>query len=183
MKSFIYFLTTYTTKRNITIGIILIVIFNVMLLPKFPKLVSTKKVAVKSILDLKFSYTADTVYTIFEDLGEIGRNAYQSSEIIIDFPYAIIYGFTYAFLILFLLKINKLYKLYYLSLVPFFISWFDILENTGILIMLSKYPTKLETICNLTSTFTSLKWVFAGFTFLIIFSNILKLVISKFHKK
>lgn len=179
MKHFYTFLTKFATKRNISIGLFLIVLFNVILLPKFPELISAIEIDIKSILDLKFSYSTDVAYTLFENLREQGRNAYKLSELFIDFPYAIIYGFTYAFIILILFKINNLERFNIVCLTPFLISWFDILENTGIIVMLSKYPTKLNTICSLTSTFTSLKWIFAVITFVIVLTSLIYLIILK----
>jgi len=178
-----HFLNKYTSKKNILIGIFLIIIFNVLLLPKFSELFLSTKIAIKSILDIKFSYTTAIAYTLFENLGKEGRNAYKLSELFVDIPYAIIYGFTYAFIIIFLLKLNKIKRLNFLILTPLLISFFDILENTGIIVMLTKYPVKLDTLCNLTSIFTSLKWIFAIITFIIVLVNFGYLLISKFVLK
>ncbi len=175
MQFFYNFLNKYATKRNISIGLFLIVVFNILLLSKFSEIVTTKNETIKSILDLEFSYTTNEAYLIFENLGKHGRNYYKLSELLIDIPYAITYGFTYAFIIILLLKTNNLQKNYYLSLTPFLITWFDILENTGIIIMLSKYPLILNEVCIITSTFTSLKWIFAMVTFSIFVINIVKL--------
>lgn len=183
MKSILGILEKYATTKNVVAGILLIVVFNSILFSKFSELLSDTEITEKSILDLKFFYTTAVAYTFFEALGEEGRNTYKLAEIFIDFPYALIYGFTYGFIILMLLKINQLKKLFYLSLVPFLISWFDILENSGIVAMLVKYPTKLETICNFTATFTALKWVFAVITLLIIVINLIYLIISTLFLK
>ena len=177
-------LNKYTSKKNILIGILSIITFNVFLLPKFSELFLNTKIDIKSILDVKFSYTTTIAYTLFENLGVEGREAYKLSELFVDIPYAIIYGFTYAFLIIFLLKINKITTLNYLILAPLLIGFFDILENIGIVIMLTKYPIKLVGICNLTSIFTSLKWIFAIITFIIVLINLGYLLASKvFIKK
>lgn len=179
MRSFFTILEKYATKRICLVGVFLIVLFNIILFYNSSQLLAGKAVDEKSILDLKFSYSPEFAYTFFENLDEEGRNTYTLSEIFIDFPYAIIYGFTYAFMILILLKTNQLKKLIFLSFVPFLISWFDILENTGIVAMLLKYPEKMENICNITATFTTLKWIFAIITFLIIVLNLIYLTISK----
>ncbi|MCF6181484.1 hypothetical protein [Lutibacter sp.] len=152
-------------------------------MPKFSELFLNTKIDIKSILDIKFSYTTTVAYTLFKNLGENGRVAYTLSELFIDIPYAIIYGYTYAFLVIFLLKRNKIKNLNYLISAPLLISFFDILENTGIIIMLTKYPEKLSSICNLTSIFTSLKWIFAIITFIIILINLSYLLISKLFIK
>ena len=45
--------------------------------------------------------------------------------------------------------------------------------------LISKYPTKLNVICFLTATFTSLKWIFAIITLSIVLINLLYLLSSK----
>jgi len=183
MAAFFNFLTVHATKRNIIIGVLLIIIFNVLLLPKFPKLFSESNTEINAILDLKFSYTINEAYLLIENLGENGRNTYKLITLFIDFPYALMYGFVYAFIIIMLLNTTTLKRLNYICLAPFFISWFDVLENSGIILILLKYPTKLTAICNLTSIFTSLKWIFATITFLIIVTLFINLIYSKSLKK
>jgi len=183
MVVFFNFLKLYATKRNIIIGILLIVLFNVLLLPEFSKLFFKCSIDINSILDLKFSYTITEAYFLIENLRENGRNTYKLTLLLIDFPYALMYGFVYAFIIIKLLNRTTLKRFYYLSVAPFLISWFDVLENSGIILMLSKYPTKLNVICNLTSIFTSLKWIFAAITFLIIISLFINLMYLKALKK
>ncbi len=168
MTALFHLLEKYANKKNIFIGVVIIILFNVVFLPMFPKLFTNQEIPLESILDLKFSYSSETSYQIFSNLGNEGRKIYRLSEIIVDTPYAVIYGFIYALIIFILLKNNKLNGFIYLSIVPFLISFFDVLENTGVIIMISNYPKKLETINNLASLFTSLKWIFAGITFLII---------------
>lgn len=168
MKVLLLFLEKNTTKKNIVFGIILIVLFNTFFLPKFPELFDNSNLSIEYILDLKFSYSSENAYDILSELGNDGRNIYKLLGFFVDTPYAIIYGFTYAFIIIILLDINKRSKLNYLALTPLLISFFDLLENTGIIIMITNYPKKLENISTLSSSFTSLKWIFAGITFLII---------------
>lgn len=174
------FFNKYGTKKNIVIGVLLIFIFNVVLFPKFTELFLGTKIAITSILDIKCSYTTATAYALFSNLGKEGRYAYKISELFIDIPYAIIYGLTYTFI---LNSFNKMKNYKYLIFIPLFISFFDLLENTGIIVMLTKYPTKLATICNLTSIFTSLKWIFAIITLALFLTNLGYLLISKVFLK
>ncbi|NOR27374.1 MAG: hypothetical protein GQ540_02480 [Lutibacter sp.] len=183
MVAFFNFLTVHATKRNIRIGVLLILLFNILLLPEFSKLFSENNIKINAILDLKFSYTINEAYLLIENLGENGRNTYKYKTLFIDFPYALMYSFVYAFIIIMLLNTTTLKRINYVCLAPFFISWFDVLENSGIILMLLKYPTKLTAICNLTSIFTSLKWIFAAITFLIIVTLFINLIYSKTLKK
>ena len=179
MHSLVNFLEKYANKKTIFIGIVFVILFNVVFLPKFPKLFTDNEMPIEYILDLKFHYSSEMAYNIISELGNEGRKIYKLSEILIDIPYAIIYGFTYAFIVIILLKTNKLYKLRYLSIIPLLISFFDILENTGIIIMISNYPENLEIIGNVTPFFTSLKWIFAGITFLMIIGLLIHYVLFR----
>jgi len=180
LHSLFKIINKYGSKKNIIFGIFIIIVFNVILFPKFAELFLGVKIDIKSILDVKFSYTTTMAYTLFNHLGKDGRNAYKLSELLIDIPYAIIYGFVYTFI---LNSFKKLKNYKALILVPLLISFFDLLENSGIIFMLTKYPIKLAIICNLTSIFTSLKWIFAIVTFVLISTNLVWLIIAKISSK
>ena len=179
MNHFFQFISEKATIKNVVIGFLLIVLFNAFLLPFLPELIWGFKMPISKILDLKFSYTLDVCYNLFDEIGANGRNSYQLSELFIDTPYAIVYSFTYAISIYLLLKANDLVKFKILIVTPILIGIFDILENLGIVTMLMNFPEKLVQIAQLTSAATSLKWLFAMITFLIILLNILKITALK----
>ncbi len=179
MRLFFITLEKYATGKIIASGLILVLFFNLILFPFFFNFFNIQHFSIKNILDLKYSYTINEAYELFNKMGENGRNIYRLAEIFIDIPYLLIYSIVYSLMIIALLKNNKLTNLYFLSFAPLLIGFFDILENLGIVVMLTKYPIKLDNVCNLTAIFTSLKWNFAVATFLIILLSGLYLIFTK----
>ncbi|MDD3722838.1 MAG: hypothetical protein PHW92_10220 [Lutibacter sp.] len=179
MRLFFNTLEKYATGKIIAAGLILVLIFNLILFPFLFNFFNIQHLSIKNILDLKYSYTINEAYELFNKLGENGRNIYRLAEIFIDIPYLLIYSIVYSLMIIALLKSNKLTNLYFLTFAPILIGFFDILENLGIVVMLTKYPIKLNHVCNLTAIFTSLKWNFAVATFLIILLSGLYLIFTK----
>jgi len=118
----------------------------------------------KHILDLRLAYSPAEAYSLLENLGKYGRIIYLISEIIIDLPYAVIYSFVYALIIAALYKKNKFTFVKYLIFFPFLIGFFDILENTCIVLLISFFYMKITFIAQLASVFTSLKCSFAVVT-------------------
>ncbi len=137
--------------RNIIIGIAIILMVNFVF---FPLSVNTEY-----ILDTHFGFPAYEVKRIFSALGVEGRKQYLLATIFIDIPYAIVYGFTLMFIIARFSK-NKTS----LILLPLFISFFDLLENTGIILLLTSYPHIDNDIVVFTSVANALKWIFAIIT-------------------
>ncbi len=176
------FLEKHATKKNIILGLLVIAFVNVIAFPFFPKLLIGREIPLDAILDLQFSFTPDFAYQLLSNLQEDGRMSYKYSTIFIDIPYASIFGFVYSFILIVLLKKNNLWKFKLLALIPFGISIFDLLENTGILTLLSSFPEKMETVSLLTSIANQTKWSFAGLAFLIFLLNMLYLFFKKVFK-
>ena len=153
---------------HILFGFSLIIIFNLILLPIVPKMLGAI-LSVENILDLHFSYSSQEVYLIFEKIGKKARTVYLLFEIIVDLPYILIYSFTYSLIIVRLLTINKIQNNHIVLYIPILLGLLDILENIGIVNLLYFYPEQFPRIVMLTSVFTSLKWIFAFFTFIVIF--------------
>lgn len=168
IQRFIKFIQINTSTRKVVLGLLIILLVNTILFPFFPKLMGLASFSIHNILDLKLSYTPDIVYSLFSQLEEDGRNVYKSSTLFIDMPYAIFYGFVYSFSLVLLLKKTSFSDNSFLILVPFGISFFDILENIGILSLLYHYPTRLNHLVVSTSLATSLKWLFAVLSILLL---------------
>jgi len=173
MEKIINFFESKASIRNVIIGLMLIVMFNTFFLPFLPSMLWDFHLPLDKILDLKFSYDANSIYSLFDELGTKGRNSYKMTALFIDFPYALIYSFTYGLIVYMLLKANELLKYKYLLFIPLLIGIFDVFENLGIAMMLHSYPVKLATLSSLTPNFTSLKWIFSAITFILIMGNIL----------
>lgn len=155
------YFSKFSNKKNIIIGLLLVVIFNLLAFPMFSKIFFQETFNVFHILDFKFGFDKSFVFHLFEKLQENGRKAYKFSTIFIDFPYPIIYGITYSLLFLKLFEYNNIIRFKELALLPLAILFFDVLENTGIIYLLSNYPKLSENIIFFTSIANQSKWVAA----------------------
>lgn len=152
-----------STTKNISIGLLIILLINSIVFPYF----SSEQVHINSILDLRFGFSAADVSATLAAMKGSGRKAYLLSTLLIDTPYAMFYGFIYAFIIYRLSKNTFLEKIPILILIPFLISIFDLIENTGILFFILKFPDNNAKLVYLFSFANQLKWTFALLTLLL----------------
>jgi len=163
----------YSTKRNIIIGFFVVLFISVIVFPSFPKLFNDNKV--NDVLDLKFGFTIDTVHNSLSNMKVNGRTAYFLSTIIIDIPYALIYGFVYSLIIIFFLNKLAIYKHYkLLAFFPLLTSLFDLIENFGIINFILKFPVIESSFVYYISLSNNLKWICALITFMIVLILIIK---------
>lgn len=159
------FFFSKATGRNILVGIVLILIINFVVFPYFPRLFGIS-IPLSSILDLQFGFENDFVRRLLNILGEKGREVYFLSTLCVDIPYAIIYGFTYALSMAYLLKRKAMYSFRFLVLLPLLIGFFDLLENFGILYLLQNPFTYDEKRVFYISWANKMKWIFSLLTIL-----------------
>jgi len=161
---FIKFLIKKSTPKNIVFGVVFILLVNLVIFPLF----SSENVNARNILDLYFGFSIEDVLNSLTEMQSKGREMYLLTTLLIDTPYALIYGFVYALIIVTLLqkRITKINR--YLVLTPFFISFFDLLENSGIVYFTVNYPNILPFTAIFVSVFNQLKWIFATITLLIV---------------
>ena len=108
------------------------------------------------LLDMQFRYNASTVYTTFENIGEYGRKAY-SNYLLLDFC------FITCFLIV-QLAITKavVSKPSFQSLLLLLVALraaFDVAENSILLYIINRYPTKYVALAEFCSWVTTAKFV------------------------
>ena len=120
---------------------------------------------------MPFGYSSEYVLKLLSTLGTEGRHAYLLHQIPLDLVFPFIFAFGNCLLIGFLLnKINSLKgKLMYLCLLPVFASWFDYLENVGVMTMLLKYPTVTEFVIHFTEFFSVTKSLLMNIFFIVLF--------------
>ncbi len=169
-------LSVRANKKNIIVGFIIIVLFNLLLLPGFPKLFSVKN---SYPLDLKFGYTSYEAYSLLNQLNQHGRKIYLLSELLIDLPYAVLYSLIYSIIIIALFNNSKIKFHKYFLWFPFLIGFFDIIENLSISLMILFYSHKLKYLGSFAGTVTLLKWIFAAITFCIVLIGLIKLLLRK----
>src|SRR5215207_2152264 len=113
-------------------------------------------------LDLMFFYTPEKAFEMIEKYGEAGRSIYFKIELTADIIYPIIYTLFYGLLIswLFQRAFRSDSKMQKWNVMPVGAWFFDLLENIGIVSMLSMYPAKPAIMAWITMLFGSLKWAF-----------------------
>jgi len=169
------FLEKYSCKENIIIGIIVILFVNTIAFPFFPLLFSDSNIIEGKILDIRFGFTEEIVQQTLFLMTEKGRHIYYLSTLIIDIPYALIYGFVYSFLMVLLIKkqnysFQKKKRFQTIIYFPFLISLFDLIENGGILYFITSYPQISSNVVEIISLANQLKWLTASITFILIMS-------------
>lgn len=135
-------------------------------------------------LDLKLGYRNDTAFSLLNSYGEPGRAAYRTTELTVDLLFPI------AYTLFFVLAITWLYQhaferdsiLQRVNLVPLGAWLFDLLENLGIVAMLTMYPSKLPALASLTSIFTGLKWGFVAFSLALLLFGLAAYLVKRFPK-
>ncbi len=159
------FIYEKASLRIILVGIVLIALINLIIFPYLPAMFEVS-ISLSSILDLQFGFRNDFVHRLLNMLGEQGRKAYLFFSLFVDMPYGLIYGLTYAFLLAYVLRKKNFKHLHFIVLFPLFITFFDWIENAGIIYLLIHPFTYNEKWIPLFSLANQAKWVFAGVTLL-----------------
>jgi len=137
---------------------VLIALYLVFVLVLFPAFAGDGEVAP---LDLKFSYSAEEAYQQIESYGPEIRHSYAISASTLDVAYPLTYSLMFSVWLTLLLKSNSKPSCM-IRMLPFVVLVFDLLENSGIVVMLLNFPERLDRVATATSMATSFKWVFAG---------------------
>lgn len=156
------FLERNASPRNLLVLFVIILIFNFFL---FPVLMPSGEEAAP--MDIMFTYDSEKAYDMIELYGEEGRRSYIRGLAFLDFIYPVVYSLFLGFIIF------KIYKRPLPALIPLSILVSDYLENTGIIIMLISWPSRLFILAWLTSLMTSIKWVLTGISVLAIVLGLL----------
>lgn len=143
------------SRPAVLLSLIVLYLFIILLL--FPAFATE---AYASPLDLMFHYSPDQAYALIESYGPKVRHSYAISALTLDVIYPLTYSLLFSVWLSMLLKGQGSFKCAVVML-PFVILLFDLLENSGIVIMLLNYPQRLDIIAQLTSMATSIKWIFA----------------------
>lgn len=136
-------------------------------------------------IDLQMFYTPDKVYSMVASYGEAGRADYRVFELTGDIIYPIVYTLFFALFITWLFQrgFPPGSTMQSLNVMPFGGWLFDLLENLGIVTMLSIYPATPPAVAWATAIFTLVKWLFAGVTILLIFIGLVMALKNGFKKQ
>jgi len=115
-------------------------------------------------LDLLFFYTPQQAYERIAAYGEAGRAAYRVTELTADVLYPTVYSLFLGLLISWLFQrgFDAQAGIQRWNVTPLGAWTFDLLENLGIVTMLTVYPAAPAWLAWLTAGCTMTKWLFAG---------------------
>lgn len=136
-------------------------------------------------LDLQFFYTPAKAYEMVASYGEYGRAFYRSVELTADILYPIVYTLFFSLLISWLFQrgFPAGSTMQRLNVVPFGGWLFDLLENLGIVAMLSIFPSTPAALAWLTALFTAVKWLFAGASILLVLVGLVMALKNGFRRQ
>lgn len=115
-------------------------------------------------LDPLLFYTPAAAHQRLAAYGEYGRVFYRNMELTVDLIYPIIYALFFILLISWLLQrgFASHSRIQRWNVLPLGAWLFDLLENLGIVAMLTAFPAIPAALAWLTAGFTFIKWLFAG---------------------
>jgi hypothetical protein len=136
-------------------------------------------------LDLMFFYTPTKAFEMMDKYGEAGRAIYLKIELTADIIYPIIYTLFYGLLIswLFQRAFRPDSQMQKWNVMPVGAWFFDLLENIGIVSMLSMYPSKPAILAWLTMIVGSIKWAFAFASIALVLAGLVKAAMNRFRKQ
>ncbi|PCI24255.1 hypothetical protein COB57_05385 [Candidatus Peregrinibacteria bacterium] len=178
-------LYTYSSGENVLFFFIVTqILYALMIIYSIPKVMQYSNGM--QILDLlPTGYSAHYVQTLFQSLGEIGRETYLFQQIPLDMIYPGLFAISYSLLLTLILKntFSKENKIQLLSMVPILAGLFDYAENIGIIIMLYTYPDFTILLANITAIFSILKSTFTVVMFMLLIIGIIMFFIKKIKNK
>lgn len=136
-------------------------------------------------IDLQFFSTPAKLFGMVESYGDYGRPFYRNVELTVDIIYPIIYTLAFGLLISWLFQrgFQPDSKMQKWNVMPVGMWLFDLLENLGIVTMLSVWPSQPAAVAWLTTIFTMVKWMFAGASLLLIVVGLAMAVKNGFRKR
>ena len=136
-------------------------------------------------LDLMFFYTPERAFQMINKYGEAGRAIYLKIELSADIIYPIIYTLFYALLISWLFQrgFKPDSKMQKWNVMPMGAWFFDLLENLGIISMLSMHPSQPAILAWITMLFGLFKWAFAFVSIGLVLVGLVRAAANRFRKQ
>ena len=160
------------------------ILFNAVILPRQQAKMEAGSGGTGPI-DLQFLYTPDKAYTMIASYGEEGRASYRAFELTGDIIYPIVYTLFFSLAITWLFQrgFASNSSMHKYNVVPFGEWLFDLLENLGIVAMLSVFPSTPPVLAWISTVFTMLKWLFVIRTALLLLFGLVKAAMNGFKKQ
>jgi len=158
--------------------------FNAVILPNQQAKIEASSGGVGPI-DLQLFYTPEKVYSMIAAYGEAGRASYRAVELTVDIIYPIVYTLFFALLITWLFQrgFARDSRMQKMNVLPLGGWLFDLLENLGIVSMLSMYPSTPAVLAWIAALLTVVKWLFAGATVVLILTGLMMALKNRFRKQ
>ncbi len=136
-------------------------------------------------LDLQFFSPPAKMFAMIEAYGEYGRPFYRNIELTVDIIYPIIYTIAFGLLISWFFQrgFASNSSMQKWNVMPVGAWLFDLLENLGIVTMLSTWPSQLTMIAWLTTIFTTVKWLLAAASMLLMLIGLVMAAKNGFRKQ
>ena len=142
-----------------------------------------KKASGGHALDAEFFYTPGKAFATIESYGEAGRNWIRIYYLTADLVNPLLYSLFLALLISWLFQ--RGFKpgagAQLLNLLPFGAAVFDVLENIGLVTMLSVHPERPEIVAWLSAVCTMLKSIFLMGSILVLLGGFLRAATNGFR--
>ena len=176
--------TNLTGKKVLLLFILTNIVYAVMLTVTIPKTMTFSN-GLKLLDMMPLGYDLEYINTLFETLGENGRQVYLTNQLPVDMIYPFLFGISYCLLIgYFLNKLNKLDSFFfYLCILPLIAGIADYLENFGIFTMLYNFPDFSPFTAKVTNVFSVIKSMTTTVFFIALIVTLLMLGISKIKER
>ncbi len=136
------------------------------------------------ILDLQFHSSPENTRAILNSYTAEAKQFWMIFGLVFDTIYPLVYGFLFivAGCLIYKRKKDQNAWLFYLPLLPLLIIFVDYAENINIASLLYTYPSVSDIRINITSAFSSLKWILVAVEALLLFGGLIWLVLPSKQK-
>lgn len=143
-----------------SLAILAMLVINLLPLPNSVSYIQRVSHSGASLPDTLFYYNSHRLYGVLDSLGASGRAAYRTFLLTLDTGFPLLYSSALALSIRVLLRLAapKLARASILYLLPLLAGLLDYMENVSMLLVLSNYPGRLDTIAAIAGCLTSGKW-------------------------
>jgi len=156
-------------KKVLLLFVLTNLVYAVMIFITIPK-VMVFSGELKLLDMMPLGYDLDYVNSLFNALGEEGRETYLHQQLPVDMIYPFLFGISNSLILAFFLnKIGKLDSVFfYVTLLPLLAGIADYMENFGIVVMLTSFPDVSPVIASLTNVFSITKSVTTTIFFIVL---------------
>lgn len=171
-------------KKVLLFFILANLVYVLMLTVTIPNVMAFSK-GMKLLDMMPTGYDIEYVNTLFNTLGQEGRDAYLYHQIPLDMLYPLLFGICFCLLLAYCLnRLNKLRTPFiYLCFLPIIAGLFDYLENIGIITLLGNFPQIAIKTVKFTNFFSLMKSTTTTIYFLVLIIALLTWGISAIGKK